>query len=442
MSALLTETISVLVSAPVIVKILLSLAVILVVNKLTNNLLIALIAGALTIGFWSGHTVTAVASIAWGRFFSIDNAMLLLVVVLIIWLSSQMSKTGVMDDLVSSVRSKLSGRAAIGVLPAVIGLLPMPGGALFSAPLVENVDDGNRVEPIRKTRINYYFRHVWEFWWPLYPGVLLAIDLSGLEMWQFIVLNCSVSLVMITCGYVFFLRKLPDGEKRGEKAKDRFLRLVLPIVIVIVTATLLRLVFPGLADISRFLPMGFGVAAAIVYLQLQRPLPLRELFSIPLTGKTFTMIGIVSFIRIFGAFIETKLPSGTFLMEQMKNELAILNIPVIALIIVIPFISGITTGMAIGFVGASFPIVISLIGTDPSAGLLFSTVVIAYGFGFMGMILSPVHVCLVVTNAHFKTKVGWSLAGLVPPMVFVVLYCLVLSVIVQLAFGNGIWGFV
>jgi hypothetical protein len=433
MSALLT--------APVIVKIFLSLAVILVVNKLANNLLLAIIAGSLTIGFWSGHSVAAIGVIAWHRFFSLDNAMLLLVVVLIIWLSSQMSKTGVMDDLVSSVRSKLSGRTAIAVLPSVIGLLPMPGGALFSAPLVDNVDEGNIVEPVRKTRINYYFRHVWEFWWPLYPGVLLAIDLSGLEMWQFIVLNFSVSLVMIASGYIFFLRKLPGGEQRGEKAKDRFLRLILPIVIVIVTATLLRMVFPGLADISRFLPMGFGIAAAMFYLQLQRPLPIRELVSLPLTGKTFTMIGIVSFIRIFGAFIETRLPSGTFLMEQMKNELAMLNIPVIALIIVIPFISGITTGMAIGFVGASFPIVISLIGTDPSAGLLFSTVVIAYGFGFMGMLLSPVHVCLVVTNAHFKTKVGRSLAGLVPPMVLVVLYCLLLSFIIQIAFGYGIWAF-
>nr|HPQ53769.1 DUF401 family protein [Spirochaetota bacterium] len=75
----------------------------------------------------------------------------------------------------------------------------------------------------------------------------------------------------------------------------------------------------------------------------------------------------------------------------------------------IPFISGITTGIAVGFVGASFPIVVSLSGGD------ISQLVLAYGCGYMGMILSPVHVCLVVTAEHFGTDVGTTLRKILYP---------------------------
>jgi hypothetical protein len=41
--------------------------------------------------------------------------------------------------------------------------------------------------------------------------------------------------------------------------------------------------------------------------------------------------------------------------------------------------------------------------------------VLAYGFGYMGMLLSPVHVCLIVTSAHFHTSVLRNVAGLLAP---------------------------
>lgn len=63
-----------------------------------------------------------------------------LVIALIYWLSTQMSETGLMRELVALIQSRLSARGAISALPAVIGLLPIPGGAFFSAPLVDTCD--------------------------------------------------------------------------------------------------------------------------------------------------------------------------------------------------------------------------------------------------------------------------------------------------------------
>ena len=102
-------------------------------------------------------------------------------------------------------------------------------------------------------------------------------------------------------------------------------------------------------------------------------------------------------------------------MAQMHAEMADWGIPLPAIIILLPLISGLAMGLSAGFVGASFPIVMSLIGEDPSLRTVLSTTVLAYGFGYMGMLLSPVHVCLIVTSAHFHTSVLRNVAGLLAP---------------------------
>jgi hypothetical protein len=95
------------------------------------------------------------------------------------------------------------------------------------------------------------------------------------------------------------------------------------------------------------------------------------------------------------------------------------------------------TGLAIGFVGPSFPIVIGLIAgvTGTGLGTLLSTTVLAYGSGYIGMMLSPVHVCLIVTNEHFRTQLMNSIARLLAPacvlFIFIFLYHLLIKLIFQ-----------
>ena len=93
---------------PVLIKILVSLSVILVVNKLVKNLAVSILAGTVTLAFWSGHSITTIVSITWEKFYSIDSAMLSAIIFLVIWLSSQMAKAGVMVDLVKAIKIKLS----------------------------------------------------------------------------------------------------------------------------------------------------------------------------------------------------------------------------------------------------------------------------------------------------------------------------------------------
>ena len=86
----------VILSAPVLAKVLGALMLILVVNRLCGRLIVSVAVGALALGVWSGHSPATMGRVAWGRVWSPDSALLLIVIFQVIALSSQMSATGVM----------------------------------------------------------------------------------------------------------------------------------------------------------------------------------------------------------------------------------------------------------------------------------------------------------------------------------------------------------
>ena len=423
-----------LMNAPVVVKILISLAIILVGNRIFKNLSISLIGGIVVLALWSGHSLRGAGRIAWDMFSSIDQIFLYIVIFLVIGLSTQMKKNGTIDRLVTAVQSRMNRRAAMAVLPALIGLLPMPGGAIFSAPLVDSCDTTGSTVPMQKSRINFWFRHLWEYWWPLYPGVLLAVSLAGVSVLRFSTLMFPMTLVYVFWGWFFLLRKV-HREEAGEKKKTGgIIEPLLPVLITVGVYILVTILFPFLREISNYLPMIIGIITAISVLQIRHPLNGKEWKGIILAPRVYQMIILVILIRIYGGFIEAPLPDGVYLMEKMREELFGWGVPIILFTILIPFFSGIATGIAIGTVGASMPIVISLMGPDPSVGVQLSTILLAFSCGHMGMMISPVHICLLVTNEYYETGVMRSLKGLLLPSAGVLLTAFLISRLILLLF--------
>ncbi len=413
--------------APVIVKVMAALAIILLVSRFCRHLIVSIAVGAVVLALWAGYPLAGAASIAWGAIISLDTILLAIIVLQVIWLSSVMTAGGVMDDLVGAVRSRVSQRGSMAVLPAVIGLLPMPGGALFSAPLVDSCDVNGDVSAALKTQTNHWFRHIWEYWWPLAAGVLLAVDIAGLEIWQFMALQAPFTLFAVGAGYWFLLRRIEQPHSGPTMEKDdgapHFLSLVLPIVLVIGTYAVVKIAHAGLEArwgeavpaLHRYVPMMIGLVVALLALQVQRPLGVQKWKEILLSRRAFMMAAIVVVVRIYGAFIEGELPNGVLLVDQMRQEMARWGIPMVAIMMALPFISGFATGLSVAFVGASFPIVINLLGSNPAAGELLPTVLLAYAFGYVGVIISPVHVCLVVASEHFGTHLLENLVALLKP---------------------------
>ncbi len=420
--------------APYIIKISIALASILIFNRYFKNLIIAILISTLILGLWCGMGILDITTIAGETLASSSNLLLATVLFMVIWLSSQMEKSGTMNDLVNVVSRNISRKAGLAVLPALIGWLPMPGGALFSAPMVEQMDRRHSISPILKTQINYWFRHIWEYWWPLYPGVILAIDMTGLKIYQYMLLMLPLSFLSIAGGFFFLLRKVPaensdndEGNKKDKGDLKLFLRLISPILTVIITYGILLIFFPQVSAKSKYIPLIIGLVLALILIQVITPLTLTDLRKTLTSLKTVKLAAIVMAVRIYGALIENPMPDGNLIMEMVRNELSAWNIPVIAIVMAIPFLSGITTGIAVGFVGASFPIVINLLGPNPELSRLMSYTVIAYGFGYIGMMLSPVHVCHLVTNEYFKTGIHQSTYKILKPSSIIIAGSLIIG---------------
>jgi hypothetical protein len=139
-------------------------------------------------------------------------------------------------------------------------------------------------------------------------------------------------------------------------------------------------------------------------------------------------------IRVYGAFIQAKLPDGSTLVASFSTELTSYGIPIVLMVMLIPFVSALATGLALGYVGASFPIIISLLGPSPSLGTLLANLVLAQGFGMIGVMLSPVHVCHLVSNEYFETELSHTMRLLLTPSALVLLGSILLYLLYSLVF--------
>ena len=121
-------------------------------------------------------------------------------------------------------------------------------------------------------------------------------------------------------------------------------------------------------------------------------------------------------------------------VQGIRDELMTYGIPPILLILIMPFFSGFILGIAVGFVGASFPLIVPLIPAhDTFTYLLYA--VLAYTFGYMGMMLSPVHLCFLVTKDYFKAGAGGSYSYVVKTSIAVLLSAVLLFFIANFPHG-------
>ncbi|MEJ2728124.1 MAG: DUF401 family protein, partial [Deltaproteobacteria bacterium] len=124
------------------------------------------------------------------------------IVSLILVLSSSMELAGQMQRMLKNFQGLVSSpRLNLVIFPALIGLLPMPGGAVFSAPMVKELGTRSNLSEAQLSFVNYWFRHIWEYWWPLYPGILLTTVITEISLVAIIAVMCPFTAVALWLGY-------------------------------------------------------------------------------------------------------------------------------------------------------------------------------------------------------------------------------------------------
>jgi integral membrane protein (TIGR00529 family) len=322
------------------------------------------------------------------------------------------------------------------VMSALIGLLPMPGGALFSAPIVETSLSNHTIKGEQKTALNYWFRHIWEYWWPLYPGVILAVALLEVETWNYMAMMAPMTLVSTMAGVVFILKPIAkvEDQQMGNLSWSRvraFIWEMMPILIVIV----MIVVMAGLVGLLKLLGLSLeipaalsilpGLLASIIWVCLINHTPITQFPSAVAVKRILPMLLLILAIMIFKGIM-----ADSQAVVHVRNELMAYEIPIILIILIMPFLSGMITGIAIGFVGTSFPLIIPLFQTPHLVDYL-SYAALAYTFGFMGMMLSPVHLCFLVTKDYFNVSLLNSYRYIIRPVLTVTTAAVVLFSLIR-----------
>jgi len=390
-------------------------ALILVLTRLRVPISAAVIVGAVVVSTLFGNGAARTGQVLLEGLFRLDMLLLAIIIVVVIVLTQLMRETGRLEEIVASLRLLLRRPAvSMAALPAMLGLLPMPGGALFSAPLVASAAGGTNVERARLSAINFWFRHVWEYWWPLYPGVILAMSLTrqeaGIGDLTFLQFQVPLSIPMILAGMLLFIGSHRDLHISAPRApagtKRRLLRATAPIWLIILIYAAGQAVLAwldwagvdlsaGLASGLRMAPIAIGLAVSLIWSIATSGLPPWKTARLFAAGSIYKMVLVVMMVMVYKHVVES-IDAG----RLMGEELAALYVPTAVVVAVLPFIAGVVLGVAVGFVGASFPIILPLVAgrADVSA-----YIALAYAFGHMGQMLSPIHICYIVSNDYFQT---------------------------------------
>lgn len=422
---------------PAILKIALIFSLILALSRLKIPLFICLFSAAAAMGLWTGHSPVDTVTLILSKTISSDALWLAVIIIAIIILSQLLNQGRQMERIVSGFKAVSPGdRFTVAALPAIIGLLPMPGGALFSAPMVELTARQMKISRELKTIINYWFRHIWEYWWPLYPGILLAITLLDVKPWQLIFAQFPLSLGVLAGGILFLLPMCPETGTRQYPSKQdigKFFYEMIPIIMVVIIMFTLNLVvkwinFPFIWP--KYLNFLIALILAKIWVIRTNSLSMIQIKKGLLDKSTVNMAMIILGIMAFkGVLIDSNI------ISDIQHELTVYNIPVTLIIAVLPFIAGLVTGIAIGFVGTSFPVIIAILHGQVHGVEILSYSVLAYGFGYMGMMMSPVHLCFLVTKDYFKADFIGSYRLLLKPMLFVLVFTSLLYLIGRAILG-------
>lgn len=406
---------------PALTLTLCSFAIILLLSRLKAPLWAAITTGTVALGLFFNATPAEIARVAATGATRSTSIGLLLVMALLMAFSESLRQTGRLERIVEAVNAVFRRPAiTLAALPALIGLLPMPGGALFSAPMVrqaagEKAPDGNLL-----SALNYWWRHIWEHWWPLYPGVILAMSLTSSSLASFISFQFPLCIGMALSGLLILKALHPDMHRvlppAPAGAMRNLLNAITPIGLILIlwfaadfsikTAVriqpaLIGSMSPGASDLlTKFSPLLLGLLGSLIATLVSNPLPARKVARLFGGKETLPLLGLVLSVMIYQQML-----THVNAAQRIGEELTARHVPLTSVVIILPFIAGMLTGIAFGFVGVSFPIVLSLIAGMPDVPMR-PYVVLAYASGHIGMMLSPIHLCYVVSNRYFEATFG------------------------------------
>jgi len=383
---------------------------------------------------WNLGYIILLASLLVGAFFNlspiqignnivlalIDPATLKLIgiIVLVYILSGVLRKVESLRDLADSLQGLVKDyRLILAFIPALLGLIPMPAGAIFSAPMIKEVGGRVGLTPEEETFVNYWFRHIWEFVWPLFPGIILFAGLLKVEIQEIILVQFPLTIATVIVGFAWEYKNLRKDTTLISK-KDILLNLkklffgVWPILLIII------MVLGTKTDLLFSLVI---VILSLVFLNIKK-VSLKILKEIVRDDIDLNVVILIVSIMVFKRILQV---SGG--VEIIPEAFAKLGIHPFIVLFIIPFFIATMTGLGTAALGIGLPVLLPIIIVRGETNLYYA--MLAFAGSFSGVMISPMHLCLVVTKNYFKADVVKIYKMLTLPLIIISLSALALVIV-------------
>jgi len=359
-----------------------------VLVKLKINIGITILLSGIALAILKGFPLLKVIRAFYLVAISWETIRLTLIVVIITYFAELLREANFLNRMVKSFSVISSPKFFVPLFAFIIGALPMPGGALVSAPLVEEGGKTSNTTPDEKTVINFWFRHIWEPISPLYPDMLLASSILGVSILRIISIQWPFSLFMFISGLIFLVPLISSKnsirKERNTWAYKELTLSILPIAIVL----LLILVFHMSIILSGLIGIGYVIIMGrLKFKNLVRAFRWKLFFKL--------VILMFSIFYLKHIVIQSSIINGVY---AFLNEL---NFPAFFLLFFLPFVVSLMTGAASAIVGVSYPLLLPLLKTPQlNSAHLF----IAFLGGWTALMITPTHLCLSLSIEYFNAK--------------------------------------
>lgn len=367
----------------------------------------ALIVGSLFIGLLTSMTLDEIRDTLVLGITSPKTIVLVLMIALISIFNSSLQKNDRLGNLVTSFSNIIpSKRFGLMFFPGIIALLPMPGGAFFSAPMVKQTAAGTDLSPSRQAAINYWFRHVWEFSWPFYPTMLWICQTYNYSLSYFLLRVSPFTLLAILSGILVMMRGLPHRGFRRISMKELsvLVHSISPLAMLLVLVVVFELLIGLSSELISFeLPNNsgfvFALLVSILVLWIRDAFSGRQIRTLIFAKSTGNLILIILGVMLFQTFL-----NESFLAVDLGTFFAALGIPVLLLAIIFPMLIGAMMGYTLSALSATLPVVVAAAGLSLGDPHILGLIVLSFVSSFFGVMLAPVHSCFVLTRDYFKAK--------------------------------------
>jgi hypothetical protein len=329
-----------------------------------------------------------------------------------LFLSYMMKVSGILDRITNFAVS-LGPRFASIFIPILIGLIPMPGGALVSAMMMkEHYMEKQRLDSDFATFINYWFRHVTIPVWPIFQSIIIASVILKTSVVRIIEATYPAAIASYIAGLLLFVLGIRKFNSSFEREKVSYGALVnlWPFLILVILIFIIRLP----VDLSLLI-------SALIMTIYTRPSK-KEMKEGLKFALSFKILAVVIAVTMFTQYVYD---SNAAL--ALYNFMVSRSIPALPLCFLITFIIGITTAGEYVYTGTAFPLLSETIGTSSNIKDIF--LLISYTGGYLGVMLSPVHLCLVLTLEYYKARYSGVYKYLVPAVTISLILTLLVSLL-------------